>query len=407
MRRRRIRAALLATGLLALSAVAITRPPVLDRLASWADPSLHAEGLAIGWGLGVTARRIALSDAGGRWLILRDPRLAWSPLALLSGRIVVRALTARAVTLARMPTGGGGSGGGPATLWRALPRRLRLDLVAIGRLRLPVGGATETLAVTGRFARVGPHVRGSLVLRDGTARYALRGRWGAAGLDATLRLEEPAGGMIQRLAGLAAAGLPAGGMSVRLRALGPPAAIVLTGEAARAPFSARLAGTLDALTMRGRLDASARLAAPLTLAGARLDAGQLTTRLRGRLAAPSGEIALRLDGLAAGGARAEALRASVRLVAGAVRLRGTLDRLRLPGATAALSGGAVRFRARLSPAPARRLRFRVIQALATVSGAVDPAAQTVRARVRLPDLTPLARLAGLAAGGQAAFRVGA
>ena len=178
MRRRRLRAALVAAGLLALLGVAATRPPVLDRAAAWADPSLRAEGLAIGWGLGVSARRIALADAGGDWLTLRDLRLDWSPLALLSGRVTIRALTARSVTLARMPSGGGGSGGGPGAIWRALPTHLRLDRLAIGRLRLKMAGGTETLRLTAAFARAGAVAQGRLLARvpGGTARYALRGR---------------------------------------------------------------------------------------------------------------------------------------------------------------------------------------------------------------------------------------
>ena len=409
MRRSRLRAALVAAGLLALAGVAATRPPVLDRAAGWADPSLRAEGLAIGWGLDLSARRIALADAGGDWLTLRDLRLDWSPMALLSGRVVIRALTARTVTLARLPAGGGGSSGGPGSLWQAVPTHVRLDRLAIDRLRLPVGGGTETLRVTSAFTRTGAVARGRLEARvpGGTARYALRARWDPAGLDATLRLVEPAGGMIQRLAGIAATGLPSGGLSVTMRASGPPQAIALVGTVTRMPFSARFAGTLDAGTLRGRLDAAARLEAPLTLAGLRLGAGRLTARLAGGLAAPTGEVTAELDGLTAAGAQASALRASARVADGAARLRGTLTGLRLPGRAAALPGGTLRFRAELSAPPARRLRFRLTEALGTLAGEADPATGALRARLHLPDLAPLAALAGVKAGGAAALRLGA
>ena len=402
--------------LLAVAVGVATRPVVLDRVVAAIGPTVRTRGLAIGWGLRVTARRISLRDATGVWLTVRGARLDWSPLALLRGAIRVRSLSARAVALARMPVAapGGPSGGDPLATWRALPARISIGTIAIERLEIAAGAApgapAEVLRVAGAFLRDGAdHGSARLTLRQlgGTTRAKLQARWDPRGLDAGLNLFAPSGGPLQRLSGADAAGLT-GPLAVHARIAGKLAALAVTARVTLPPGSARLRGTLDLPARRGRVRLHGALTGKLTVAGLRIAGGQLRARLHGAFAAPSGEVVLTATGLRDAGASLARVRARARLTAGTIRLAGTATGLRLPGPAGGLLGGTVRIRARRA-ASGSRVRVRLTSALGAVRGVVSLAsgAEAVRARLTLPDLTKLAALAGVPARGQAELHLGA
>jgi len=299
----------------------------------------------------MTLDRLAVADGEGPWLSAEGVRVAWRPAALLRGRLAVEAVTADRVAVDRLPAGDGtpapepeeaGPPGPPAL--PDLPVGITLDRLAVGEIALaePVVGQTMRLGVAGSARLVDPASGLRLDLSvdrldgaAGTASLSAAYRPEAAALSVTLAVEEEAGGLIARAAGLP--GLPpvmisltgegpldaweatlvgrAGDLGVAEADLGlaalPDAAgarrmtldgFVEAGAAVPAPLDALLAG-------RSTLEAAAVIAADGAVEGARL-----------RVAAAAGEVAV--DGRVDPGASTLAL--DWRLTAGAAEVFATL-----------------------------------------------------------------------------------
>ncbi|MGE3932225.1 MAG: translocation/assembly module TamB domain-containing protein [Rhodospirillaceae bacterium] len=156
--------------------------------------------------------KLAVADADGPWLRLEDVVLDWRPSALVSRRVAIERLSAAKVEVLRAPAPAPDprSGGEPSGIeWP--PPRLPVDIaverldVATVALAEPVLGVAASLGVEGMLA-----IDGNLRARLAIARHD--GGAGGARLDAaygrddrrlrlSLAVDEPAGGLIARLAG--------------------------------------------------------------------------------------------------------------------------------------------------------------------------------------------------------------
>jgi translocation and assembly module TamB len=226
-----------------------------------------------------TAPRIGeidVADADGVWLRMENIVLDWRPARLLSGELSIAGLRATRLAVLRLPVAAGGksSGGG-----FALPLTLRLDALEVRQLKVakPVAGVAAVFSLTGSadVPRLDRAV-GQMTLRrlDGDGVYRLEAHQDAAGMHAVLEVDEPAGGLIAGLSGVAgpikadaAVDGPADALATRLTAAA--GALRLAGE-----------GRVDLSHSRADLQVSAPELGPFAaLAGLDL-AGKTTLRLR-------------------------------------------------------------------------------------------------------------------------------
>lgn len=202
-----------ALAFLSTEAGRATLASLIEDAASGPDSRLEIGALEGGLFSAFTLRGVTLADAGGTWLELDAVSLAWSPAALLGGRLQVERLTATRIALLRPPQGGGEEeapqSAAPGSL-DPLPldlalEELRVDEVVLGKALL---GAEARLSVKGRLSATRPEGISTelrIARTDGEAGHidldALF-RPQARSLDLSLSAEEPAGGLIARLAGI-------------------------------------------------------------------------------------------------------------------------------------------------------------------------------------------------------------
>ncbi len=156
---------------------------------------------------------LRLSDRDGPWLTADRVSLAWSPSALLAGRLQVDALTAGTIDVARAPAAAeqAQEPDEPGPLIPELPvvidlRRLSVERVA---LAAPILGEPSALSLEGRaqLGEIADGLAASLNIRQ------LEGNTGTAAIDVAYRpdddvlklkanVEEPQGGVLGRLLGL-------------------------------------------------------------------------------------------------------------------------------------------------------------------------------------------------------------
>ena len=331
-----------------------------------------------------TIRDITVADEEGVFLSIDSVRLVWRRAALLQRRIEVQQLEIGRITYARPPRARGEPEPGP--ILPELPLALRVDAFRLGELVLgaPVLGAPARLSATGSASLGAPAegLRADLAVRrlDAPGDAALNLVFTPQGerLDLTLRLQEPAGGLLARVAGIPGE---------------PPVRLDLTG-----------AGTLDdwrsRLVFEGGPEIGARGEATLSRAGAarvlRLDLDSRVTALLPPLVAPVFEGATTLSGAVAfpdgGGLDLRDLRLSSRLaelvLAGSVSPDRTLD---------------LTARARALPAAAERGEARLERLLFEGSVNGPAAAPQVSGRIDLAGLsTPALAVASVEGGFSAA-----
>ncbi len=406
VRRRPARSLLRATvlGGMLLGVAAPAHASLLDRVVPWFTSTVRTRGLAIGWGLHITAQRIALRDAGGTWATFDGVSLRWAPLRLLHGALDVRRLRVQDATLERLPRSAATAGNAGRSS-DPLPERSALHALVVRRLTLgpALAGTAVSLRIEGDAVRsAADQVQARLRATEigGTARYRVQARMMPSGVQARVTAREPPGGPLERLAGLPppvpgapaaptspagaplppapgpgapsvaaplpahptgvppATGTAAGGAGAPVAA--PPAA--LPGVGGSLTFVATAAGPLAAVatnvsltlgaaqaTAHGTVNLTARrlhleLAATTPAMASRPDVrwsgARLALHVDGSFAAPEASGQLDLADLAAAGAGARALVLHLAGTTAAARLRGRLDGVRLPGGQPGLLGAA-------------------------------------------------------------------
>ncbi|MEO3473884.1 translocation/assembly module TamB domain-containing protein [Roseomonas sp. CAU 1739] len=424
----------------------------IARLASDAVPGLTIERLGGHLPSSLGIGRLVMADADGPWLELEDARIALDLPALLGRQARITALSARRVTLHRLPpaTEPAPPAAPDAPLIPALPSLpvdVRLDRLAVERIELgaPVAGVAAMLAAEGEALFAAGRLSARLDVRrlDAPAevKLTLDLAPGADRLAARLEAREPPGGLLATMLGLpdrASEALltldgPATGARLDLRAtLGPDIILTANGDVRAAPdgaAGARLAIEVAAapllpedlravamplaLTLDAGIDAAKKVALRgLTLRG---PFGQVVADGSADLAAGTLDLGARIEavGSAAFGAllpdaaRWEALRAQARATGRMAAPTVTLDVApegfgsAIPQVVAAL-GSAPRLALRATlPDRIETLTLEGASLRVTAEGTVG---ETLDATLRatIADLAPL--VPGLAGGVQAELR---
>ena len=221
--------------------------------------------------------RLVLRDGDGAWLTLEDVRLTWSPLALLSGRLELQAVTAERIALDRLPAGGGADEPPDeqpqpgAFELPDLPVAIRLDRLAVARLEIgeAVAGTAAAFQIDGQAAapQGGRLTTQLTVARLGGPSESLRLNAGfdpgARALSVDLQLDAPPDGLLAQLADL-----PAGaGAALSLTGDGPIDAWegqldARIGEAARVETAIRVSD-FNRLALEGDAEAPGYLTGEL------------------------------------------------------------------------------------------------------------------------------------------------
>jgi translocation and assembly module TamB len=203
------------------------------------------------WSLDVAIRDLAVADDGGVWLNVDQAKLDWEPGALFRREFRIDGLDLDRMTLERLPETPPGDE--PFSLPRLpdLPVGLDLQRLSVGKLDLgpPVLGdeaASLTIEGSAKLGRAGEGVAANLRIdrldKPSGVKLAMDYAPATGRLDLDLTMEEPAGGVIARAAGIP--GLPP--VNVALRGSGP-----LSG------WNGRLDGTAGDIA-RIRVDANIR-----------------------------------------------------------------------------------------------------------------------------------------------------
>ena len=385
-----------------------------QRLLAWglgkaSGGQILVEGLSGTLPLRPRIARLELRDADGLWLAIDEAALDIAPRALLGGTLEAESLSARTLTLARLPSDDG-EDSGP---WR-LPLPVRLDRVAVERLDLSgwLPGAPP-LALDGRAAGRGlADLEAELTLtapgRPDRYRLELAAADGVYRLNADLR--ESPGGAVAALAAASGVHAPPELRDWRLTgsAQGPWQDIALALLLDAGPLQAKADGHLDleTLTATGLKVAAELPAMALTPAGLPPIAWRrigLSADLDGPWSAPRGRARLESEGLAV---RDWSL---ARLTAD---LDGDRARLRLGGELCGLAGPRplppsaatvpLRIVGELALAePARPARLTLSHPLLDLAAHGELTARSGEATLSLPDLAALGAMLGQRLAGRA------
>ena len=343
-----------------------------------------------------------LRDKQGVYLRADDVRLDWSPLALLQRQALVHVLSARSLVFARLPVSDSAAVADPNVAPFKLPVRVTVEALDIPRLELtePLLGAAAVLSVTGQ-ADVRALDAGTATLTAN--RLPGAGAMGGAyhlqvtigdGVQAHLTLDEPDGGLIAGIAKLPAIGA----IKLDATATGPKTALATTIALSAGPLSAKAQGLIDLENDRLSADITATAPAMRPAPGVAWRAIQLQTHVAGPFTTPDATGHLVVQALEAQGASLDNLTADLAGNAGQVSVRARADGLRIPGPNPLLLAGApvlAEVTARLDD-PARPVRYRLSHPMVAITGTARTAgALAADATLTLPDLAPLAAIAGL------------
>lgn len=350
--------------------------------------------------------RLEVHDADGAWLTADDVALDWSPTALLHGQALVDQLRAARLDLPRLPRSAPASDA-PAPAGEPFQLPVRVTV-----LHAAIPAAAVGAPVLGHAALLGLVAKADLPsLQAGTAELAIASGGGSytlvASLDdqrieAALNAQEPAGGLLARLASLPDLG------AIRLAAstAGPRSALSTKLDLTAGPLAARATALIDTDAARATVDVTATAPAMTPAPGVAWQSVKLDAHVSGPFTAPDATGTLRIDGVEAGGASLRSLVAQLAGNAGQATLNATLDGLRIPGPNPALLAAApveLQATAQLDD-PARPVRFTVGHPLLAATGTARTAgALAADVNLRLPDLAPLGTLAGLDLAGHSAF----
>jgi len=177
---------------------------IASGLASGPDRTVRISGVEGIWSGNLGIRQIVVEDGQGPWLVAREVRVDWSPLALLGFQFSADRVHAARVELARLPQ----AGDQPSTGSFSLPveidiRAIDLPDIALGR---DLAGTVTRLAATGSARVEGTPLAVDAALnltrtdgRDGTLAAKFSYLPGENRLDLSVDGSEPAGGVVAGL----------------------------------------------------------------------------------------------------------------------------------------------------------------------------------------------------------------
>ena len=358
-------------------------------IARFSDGHVRLTGLAGSFPAAIDLDQLQLRDERGVWLIAEHVSLRWSPLALLVRHVNIERLHLARLEIERRPVSQS-SAQGTTRLPRIDINQLSIETLELGP---QLAGVSATLAVAGSA-----HLRSledatatlSAHRTNGAGDYEIRLQSDPARLDASLTLEEPAGGALANLVRLP--GL--GALSVSATIDGPRNAERLNLTASAGELRALAEGSLD-LT-RSNADLVYRVQAPAMTPAAGFSWQKLVLQgqWRGAVTAPRAEAQLRLDRLQLpGGSGLEMLDANLHAEGGGLAVHAVAEGLVVPGPRPRLlADSPLRVNATMGLADAvHPVHLMAEHRLFSLQAdAVTGATPRTTFMLRLPDLAPVA-----------------
>ena len=367
-----------------------------SQTASLTGGMVRLQGLAGRFPDALRVGQVQVSDAKGAYVTVSGLVLDWSPLQLLRRTAQVDQARAERVDFARLPVSENktsSSGGSFQLPVRVDVRQLHIDQALVGA---PVAGVAATFAVDG--AAVLPSLtEGTLQLDlrrlDSAGHYAVNGRVTADDIQATVKANEPAKGLISGLAHLP----DLGAIAIEASVNGPRDGLGTQVGITAGQLTASASGTVDLEHEAADLAVTARAPAMAPAAGVSWQSVLLDAKVHGPFAKPDADGTVKLEQLSAGGAQIGSLAADVTGNAGAVRLHATLHDLHVPGPKPDILAAdpvVLDASARLDE-PDRPVTFALHHTLVALDGtAKTEGVPQVQAHLVLPDLAPLAAAGG-------------
>jgi translocation and assembly module TamB len=338
------------------------------------------------------AAQLSLHDKDGIWATIDDLQLDWSPLRLAAGDIAIHRLAATKIAVRRRPVSSGSS---------SSSSRLALDIDALHVARLDIAaavtGTAASLALDGSAA-IAATGEGRIVLvaqgLDPAGNYRLDAQLDPAVLHIRLKGQEPADGLISKIAGLP----DLGPLSVDAALVGPRAAGKVRLALAAGALRAAARGSVDLEHQAANLTVTASAPAMTPRPDLSWQSVVLAAKIDGPFLRPVVSGTFDVDALKAAGAAVAHIAAKATGNSGLVRLEATLSGTQLPGPRPQLLAAApveVAAEMRLDR-PERPIRFSLAHPLITAEGRATTSGRIEgKLRLGLPNLGPLAAAAGL------------
>jgi translocation and assembly module TamB len=362
-------------------------------------------GLAGSFPRHLTVERLELRDDRGVWLSAEHVTLDWSPSALLARRLQVDNLRAATVDIERTPASSPNAHGGPASIPRIDVAAMTVDLFRLGP---QLAGMPASLVLHGNahLRSVQDMVIGASAHRiDGDGDYDLRLQFDPKRMDAALTLHEPAGGPLENL--LQLPGL--GALATTVNLSGPRQAERVDVSIDAGDSRVRAHGTFNMTDLSADLDFAFDSPALSPRPEIAWESVSLHGRWQGPIKAPRADAHIVASQVRLpGGTRLAALTGDLTAGSGTAALHALVGGLLIPGPQPQLlEGSPVKIDASMRlDAAARPLELLASHRLFSLRASTDmtPAASGKRSatlELRLPDLSPLAELAGQKVAGSA------
>jgi translocation and assembly module TamB len=372
--------------------------------AHLSDGHVRLSGLSGSFPAAVDLRQLQLADGRGVWLSAERISLRWSPLALLARHLKVQRLQLARLAIERRSATETSQAGSRTRLPHIDIGKLSIDTLELGpeltgvRARLSIEGTAHVASLTDTTVSI------TARRTDAPGNYKVSLRCDPSRVDATLRLEEPPGGALGNLLKLPGLGT----LSVDAKLNGPREVERLEVTARAGELHALAQGSVD-LT-RSAADLVYRLDAPSMRPREGLSWQRIATqgRWQGTLDAPHADAQLRIDGLRTpGSAGVEMLSANLSADGGDLAVHATAAGFVIPGPQPRLLAESplhvdATMRLRDATRPLQLTASHRLFSLRTQ--AVTGGALRATFDLRLPDLAPLAAVAGQKLRGTAAIK---
>ncbi len=338
------------------------------------------------------AAQLSLHDQDGVWARIDDLDLDWSPLRLAAGDIAIHRIAATKIDVLRRPSFGGSSSS----------YRFAIDIedLHVGRLNIAAavtGNAAASLALDGAAAITATKQGRIILAANGVSApgdYQLDASLGSADLHLRLSGQEPPHGLLSGLAGLP----DIGALSINGSFNGPLSAIGIKLGVTAGALRGSAHGTVDLEHHSADLVVAATAPEMVPRSDLSWQSVAFNAKIDGPLVRP--EVSGRLDITALKVAEASVARitAGVQGNSGAAQVQAALAGIRIPGSHPDLLAAApveVTAKIRLDHKD-RPIRFSLAHPLITAEGeAVTAGELQGKLRLTLPNLAPVAELAGL------------
>ncbi|MCB8879316.1 translocation/assembly module TamB domain-containing protein [Acidisoma cellulosilytica] len=346
---------------------------------------------------------LLLLDHDGTWGELSGVALTLQATPLIHRTLVIDAVHANSISLLRPPVAAPNAKPAPPSTAPIsasippLPIKVYLKDLSIPKVSIAkafTGKAAIDVSISGHAQVTGENAGNAhlaIADLDGAGRYGADVALDGKTLTASLAVDEPAHGMISRVAGLP----DLGALHLAAKLDGPQNAAPLTLSLSAGELTAKIDGTVDIPGEAADLAIKAHAPAMSPAPGLHWQSVDIALKTSGPFTKPNATGHVSLQGLAAQGIALKSLDADLQGNLGAVALKASLAGLVVPGLPASLLGDtpiAITAGARLDQ-PDEPVQVTIDHPIAhlALTGHLKPA-MAADVTLDLPNLTPLAAL---------------